>query len=93
MGPILRKLPFWRQMITFLITMMIAFSHSHQLKILIRKGLNNIAMVLGTDETVIFDTENNLDLKENEEVLHDDDGEDGKTSKRNVNFSQLLVKK
>ena len=45
-------------------------------------------MVLGTDETVIFDTENNLDLKENEELLHDDDGEDGKTSKRNVNFSQ-----
>ena len=48
-------------------------------------------MVLGTDETVIFDTENksnNLDLKENEEVLHDDDGEDGKFSKRNVNFSQ-----
>ena len=57
----------------------------------IRKGWNNIAMILGTDETVIFDTENksnNLDLKENEEVLHDDDGEDGKFSKRNVNFSQ-----
>ena len=63
MGPILRKLPLWRQMISFL--MMIAFPHSHQLKIVnLTRGCNNRASALGTDETIIIDAENDLNLQE-----------------------------
>ena len=43
-----------------------------------RRGWNNRASALGTDETIIIDAENDLNLQENEELLNDDEEDNAK---------------
>ena len=46
-----------------------------------------------TDETIIIDAENDLNLQENEELLDDDEEDDAKPPKRNINCSQTRSSK
>ena len=56
-----------------------------------RRGWNNRASALGTDETIIIDAENDLNLQENEELLDDDDEEDYVKPPKGMSISHKLI--
>jgi len=58
----------------------------------IRRGWNNRAIALGTDETIIIDAENDLNLQENEELMDDDEEDDAKPTKGMSIAHKLIFK-
>jgi len=57
-----------------------------------RRGWNNRASALGTDETIIIDAENDLNLQENEELLNDDEEDNAKPPKGMSIVHKLIFK-
>jgi len=55
-----------------------------------RRGWNKRASALGTDETIIIDAENDLNLQENEELLDDDEEDDAKPP-RGMSIAHKLI--
>ena len=58
----------------------------------IRRGWNNRASALGTDETIIIDAENDLNLQENEELLDDDEEDYAKPPKGMSIVHKLIIR-
>ena len=58
----------------------------------IRKDWNNRASALGTDETIIIDAENDLNLQENEELLDDDEEDYAKPPKGMSIVHKLIIR-